>query len=65
MRLSGEHLRVNAVAPGNADTAIRSLVKEDKTKLLKAEDHIPVSVFLASDESKYITGQVLPIEWFG
>ncbi len=59
------HIRVNAVAPGKADTAIRSLVKEDKTKILKAEDHIPVCVFLASDESKYITGQVLPIEWFG
>jgi NAD(P)-dependent dehydrogenase (short-subunit alcohol dehydrogenase family) len=59
------NIRVNAVAPGKADTAIRSLVKEDKTKMLRAEDHVPVCVFLASDDSKFITGQVLPIEWFG
>lgn len=59
------NIRVNAVAPGKADTKIRSLVKEDKSKMLKAEDHVAVCIFLASDDSRFITGQALPIEWFG
>jgi NAD(P)-dependent dehydrogenase (short-subunit alcohol dehydrogenase family) len=59
------NIRVNSIAPGKADTMIRSLVKEDKSKMLRAEDHISACVFLASDDSKFITGQVLPIEWFG
>ena len=59
------NIRVNSIAPGKADTTIRALVKEDKSKMLRAEDHISACVFLASDDSKYITGQVLPIEWFG
>ncbi len=60
-----DNIRVNAVAPGKVDTAFRVQIKEDKSRMLKAEDHIGVCVFLASDESHYITGQVIPIEWFG
>lgn len=59
------NIRVNAIAPGKADTKIRALVKEDKSKMLRAEDHVSACLFLASDDSKFITGQVLPIEWFG
>lgn len=59
-----DNIRVNAIAPGKADTKIRSFIKEDKSKMLKAEDHLSACLFLASDDSKYITGQVLPIEWF-
>lgn len=58
-------IRVNAIAPGKADTAFRTQIKEDKSKMLKAEDHVGVAVFLASDESRYITGHVIPVEWFG
>jgi 3-oxoacyl-[acyl-carrier protein] reductase len=58
-------IRVNAIAPGKGDTAIRAAVTEDKSKILKAEDHVGVGVFLASDESRYITGQVIEIDWFG
>ncbi len=58
-------IRVNAVAPGKGDTAMRAAVVEDKAKLLRAEDHIGVCVFLASDEARYITGQVVEIDWFG
>jgi NAD(P)-dependent dehydrogenase (short-subunit alcohol dehydrogenase family) len=58
-------IRVNAIAPGKGDTAIRANITEDKSKILTAEDHVGVGVFLASDESRYITGQVIEIDWFG
>jgi len=60
-----DNIRVNAIAPGKADTALRDQIKEDKSKMLTANDHIPICIFLASDESAYITGQVMPIEWYG
>lgn len=60
-----DHIRVNAIAPGKGDTKIRASVPEDKTRLLRPEDHVGVCVFLASDESRYVTGQVIPIEWYG
>jgi 3-oxoacyl-[acyl-carrier protein] reductase len=60
-----DNIRVNAVAPGKGNTAIRSMIKEDKSKMLNPEDHVNVSIFLASDESKYITGQVISLDWFG
>lgn len=60
-----DNIRVNAIAPGKADTAIRSNIKEDKTKMLLPEDQVDACVFLASDESRYITGQVISLEWFG
>jgi len=58
-----DHIRVNAIAPGKGDTEIRSGVAEDWNRMLRPEDH--VCVFLASDESGYITGQVIPLEWYG
>lgn len=60
-----DNIRVNAIAPGKADTAFRAQIREDKSRMLKAEDHVGVCVFLASDESRYITGHVIPLEWFG
>lgn len=59
-----DNIRVNAIAPGKGDTAFRAQVEEDKSKMLKAEDHVGAAVFLASDESRFITGQVLEIDWF-
>ena len=58
-------IRVNAIAPGKGDTAIRAGIDEDKARLLKPEDHVGPCLFLASDESRYVTGQVIPIEWYG
>jgi 3-hydroxybutyrate dehydrogenase len=58
-------IRVNALAPGRADTAFRAQIEEDKTRMLKAEDHVGVCVFLASDESIYLTGQVIGLDWYG
>jgi NAD(P)-dependent dehydrogenase (short-subunit alcohol dehydrogenase family) len=33
--------------------------------MLMPEDHVGVCVFLASDEARYITGQVIALDWFG
>jgi 3-oxoacyl-[acyl-carrier protein] reductase len=60
-----DNIRVNAIAPGKADTALRGQIEEDKERMLKAEDHVGVCVFLASDDSQFITGHVIPLEWFG
>ena len=60
-----DNIRVNAIAPGKADTAFRAQIKENKAQMLKAEDHVGICVFLASNESRYINGQVIPIEWYG
>jgi NAD(P)-dependent dehydrogenase (short-subunit alcohol dehydrogenase family) len=60
-----DHIRVNAIAPGKADTAFRAQIREDKSTMLTAEDHIGTAIFLASEESRYITGHVIPIDWFG
>jgi 3-oxoacyl-[acyl-carrier protein] reductase len=60
-----DNIRVNAIAPGKADTALRAQINEDKSLLLKSEDHVGACVFLASDESKYVTGHVIPLSWFG
>jgi 3-oxoacyl-[acyl-carrier protein] reductase len=60
-----DNIRVNVVAPGKADTDFRAQIKEDKTKMLTADDLNGVCLFLASDEARWITGQVIEVEWFG
>jgi len=59
------NIRVNAFAPGKVDTPMRASVSEDKDKMLKAEDCVGPAIFFASDESRFVTGQVIEIEWFG
>lgn len=60
-----DKIRVNAIAPGKADTDFRAQIRENKDEMLRPEDHVGVCIFLASDESTYITGEVIPLEWYG
>jgi len=66
------NIRVNAIAPGYVDTDMVKDLKEDyKKELLKriplnrfgrSEEVAKIASFLASDQAKYITGQVLTID---
>ncbi len=68
---AGRNIRVNAIAPGFVRTAMTDKLKDDiKEKLLatiplkrfaEPEDIAKAALFLASEQSSYITGQVLGI----
>lgn len=70
--VAGYNVRVNAVAPGYIETDMLDTLKEDYRKnMLKkiplerfgaSEEVAKVVVFLASDDSSYITGQVIPVD---
>ncbi|MBI5292829.1 MAG: hypothetical protein HY872_13220 [Chloroflexi bacterium] len=47
-----------------ASIAFRAQIKEDNSQMLTADDCNGVCLFLASDEAKWITGQVVEVEWF-
>jgi 3-oxoacyl-[acyl-carrier protein] reductase len=65
-------VRVNAIAPGYISTDMTDAIPESaKEKLMdhiplkrlgKPEDVAEAALFLASDASTYITGQVLPVD---
>ncbi|MGI9436818.1 MAG: SDR family NAD(P)-dependent oxidoreductase [Geminicoccaceae bacterium] len=65
-----QKIRVNAIAPGVVlSERVRELVRTDdpiyKKSILgpsEPEDVAPLTVFLASDESKQITGAIMPID---
>jgi NAD(P)-dependent dehydrogenase (short-subunit alcohol dehydrogenase family) len=58
-----EGIRVNAIAPGLVDTKsnIKAMQPKDLSKWVRREDIAQTVVFLASDESNGITGQVIPV----
>ncbi len=70
--VGGRGVRVNCIAPGFIDTDMTQAVKEDIRKTWveqiplkragKTEDVANAALFLASDMSTYITGQVLGVD---
>ncbi|MCK4463787.1 MAG: SDR family oxidoreductase, partial [Candidatus Omnitrophica bacterium] len=63
------NIRVNAIAPGYIDTDMVKDLKEDYKKELlgriplnrfgRSEEIAKIATFLASDNAKYITGQII------
>ena len=70
--LAINHIRVNAVAPGMIDTDMFRSIGEEKVdfhfqnmrfgRFGTAEDVANAIVFLASDMSSYVTGQILGVD---
>ena len=54
-------VRTNAINPGATNTKMRSSAypAEDKDKLVTPEDIMPLYVYLMSDESSHVNGEVL------
>lgn len=72
LTMKGENIRVNAIAPGFVRTGMTKSLKEeiinyviDNTclkRLGEPEDIAKLAVFLASEDSSFITGQVIRID---
>lgn len=70
--LGGMNIRVNAIAPGPTDTeATRTQAGEAAKELVKGlalkrlgqpEDMVGAAIFLLSDESAWVTGQILAVD---
>ncbi|WP_244850987.1 SDR family NAD(P)-dependent oxidoreductase [Caballeronia sp. SL2Y3] len=70
--LAHRNIRVNVVAPGPIDTAMMAAVSDDVRKTLmeriplarlgRAEEVASAALFLASDQSSFITGAELPVD---
>lgn len=74
LRLAGEAITVNAIAPGPFDSKMMAFVLDDPKSRAAVASHIPLgrvgrpddlagaSIFLASRAGAYLTGVVLPVD---
>jgi 3-oxoacyl-[acyl-carrier protein] reductase len=72
VELAGRNVLVNAIAPGFIETDMSAAIRNKAGDLIKKviplrrigqpEDVARVAVFLASDDSAYVTGQVLTVD---
>lgn len=74
LELAPYNIRVNAIAPGAIDTPMAAATKQDPKTLEQSLARIPLHrmgqpeevsnlvLFLASDESSYITGSTIVID---
>lgn len=70
--LGGKNINVNAIAPGFIDTDMTKVLSEDQKKNILSQvplkrlglvsDVANVAAFLASEDSDYITGQVIHVD---
>ncbi|MFA6939833.1 MAG: SDR family oxidoreductase [Clostridiaceae bacterium] len=70
--IAGMGIRVNAIAPGVIDTSMNSFLNKDEKQALideipmgrfgETSDVSDLAVFLASEKSKYITGQIIKVD---
>ncbi len=73
-RLAGEHITVNAIAPGPFDSKMMAFLLDTPEKRAEVERHIPLgrigrpddaaglTLFLASRAGSYLTGTVIPLD---
>lgn len=74
VKLAPHGIRVNAIAPGLFDTSMIDYLRDDEARLGKLYERIPmgragseedvkgVVVFLASEASRYVTGQIVDVD---
>jgi len=70
--LAPSNIRVNAIAPGVIDTQMNNNLSKEEKEALKleipmmrfgnGEDIAKLAVFLSSENSKYITGQIITVD---
>src|ERR1700727_2338331 len=73
-RLAGEHITVNAIAPGPFESKMMAFLLDTPEKRAEVDRHIPLgrigrpddaaglTVFLASRAGSYLTGAVIPLD---
>ena len=60
--LSADRIRVNAVAPGTLRTADNlAQMKDAKVRWVELDDLVAAVLYLASDEARAVSGEILPV----